>query len=101
MSIEDIFDTAITDIFNLLGVDGIFTPNIGDAVECKVNLIIGTANEPYTESKVWGSDKSIEAILSVIGKEPDNGETFTIDEVVYVVKKVTANDGRFVTVAVK
>jgi len=101
MSTEDTFDTATEDIFNLLGVDGIFTPNIGDTVECKVHLVTGIVNEPYTDSKVWGTDKTVEAILDVIGKEPDKDETFTIGGVVYTVCTVIANDGRFVTVTVK
>ena len=101
MSFDDVFDIADDLIFDACGVDATFTPTVGDAVECKVNFVIDTSDEPYTESKVWGSNKTIEAILDVIGKEPDKGETFTINFVVYTVQKVIANDGRFVTVAVK
>ena len=101
MSFDDIFDIADDIIFDTTGVDATFTPSVGDAVECKVNFVTGRVNEPYTDSKVWGTDKTVEAILDIIGKEPDKGETFTINLVVYTVQKVIANDGRFVTVAVK
>ena len=99
---EEIFDQAAEDIFNQMGQDAIYTPNAGYPVECKINLERDVDLEPHGfDSQVWGRGITIEAILSVLGKEPDSGETFMVGETVYKVQTVQANDGRFVKMVVK
>ena len=99
---EEIFNQAAEDIFSEIGQDAIFTPSVGDSVECKVNLERDVDLEPHGfDSQIWGRGITIEAILSVLGKEPDSGESFTVDETVYKVQTVQANDGRFVKMVVK
>lgn len=104
---EEIFNQAAEDIFDKQGVAATYTPSIGDPVVCQVNVVRGIDLEPQGfDSQVWGSGITLEAVLSVIGKEPDTDETFTITEgdyedTVYTVLTVLENDGRFVKVAVK
>jgi len=97
-------DTADDEIFNRLGKAATYTPSSGSPVSCMVDYLISTDLQPSGyDAVVWQTSKTIEAILDVIGKEPDAGETFTITLTgeVLTVKKVIKNDGRFVTVAVK
>lgn len=98
---SDAFDQAIEDIFSKLGVDAVFTTGWVDT-DCTVNLSTDIQNEPFgVDAQVWGSNITIEAILSEIGKEPDKDDTFTIDGTVYTVQTVQANNDRTVKVIVK
>lgn len=102
MTADDIFDQAAENLFDQMGRDAIFTPVMGDPVNCRVNLERDVDLEPHGfDSQIWGRGVTIEAILSVLGKEPDKGETFTVRETVYEVMTVQENDGRFVKVVVK
>lgn len=104
MSEEDTFDDIGEDLFDDQGVDATFTPAVGDAVSCKVNLEIGTDFQPGgLEAQVWGSETTIEYRLAEVGKEADEGETFTmtVGGTDYTVTDVVENDGRFVKVKVK
>ena len=107
MTAEEIFDKAAIDIFNKAGISAIYTPAVGDPVICQIDLIQDIDLEPAGfDAQIWGRGKTIRAILDVLGKEPDTDETVTIQEgkyqdVVYTVKTVLENDGRFVTVVVK
>jgi hypothetical protein len=102
MTADEIFNEAAEDLFDQLGQDAIFTPTMGDPVNCKVNLEHDVDLQPGGfDSQVWGEGITIEAILSVLGKEPDQGETFTVGETDYTVQTVQENDGRFVKVVVK
>lgn len=105
---EEIFNQAAEDIFDKQGVAATYTPSVGDPVEnCKIDVVRGVELEPQGfDSQIWGSGTTIKALLSVLGKEPDADETFTITEgdyedTVYTVLVVLENDGRFVKVAVK
>lgn len=97
----DAFDQAIEDAFSKLGVDAVFTADWVDT-DCTVNLLTDIQNEPFgVDAQVWGSNSTIEAILSEIGKEPDKGDTFTVDGTVYTVQSVQENNNRTVKVVVK
>lgn len=104
---EEIFDQAAEDIFDKEGVAALYTPSVGDPVICQVDVERDVDLEPAGfESQIWGRGVTIEAILSVLGKEPNTGETFKITEgnyinTVYTVQTVLENDGRFVKVVVK
>lgn len=104
MTADEIFDKAAVDIFNAGGTLSTFTPSVGAAVDCYVDLLHEVEFEPVgIDAQVWGNVKTIEAVLAVIGKEPDTNETFTVPKggTVYTVQTVIKNDGRFVTVTVK
>lgn len=107
MTAEDIFEQAAEDIFDQEGIAATYTPSIGDPVTCQIDYVQDVDLEPEGyESQIWGRGKTIEAVLSIIGKEPDADETFTITEGKYIdtvltVQTVIKNDGLFVTVAVK
>ena len=104
---EEIFDAAAIDIFNAAGVSATYTPAVGDPVTCKINYLQDVDLEPEGyETQVWGKGKTVEAVLGVIGQEPDTDETFTITagkyiDTVLTVQTVIENDGIFVKVAVK
>jgi len=102
MSEEDTFDEIAEDLFDDLAVAATFTPAVGDAVSCKVNLEKGTDFQPGgLDAQVWGSETTIEYRLAEVGKEADRDEVFTVAGTDYTVKDVMENDGRFVKVAVK
>jgi hypothetical protein len=103
VSADDIFDQAAMDMFDQMDTkDAVFTPAVGDPVPCKINLEFDVDLEPHGfDSQVWSRGTTIEAILNVLGKEPDKGETFTVGETDYTVQTVQENDGRFVKVVVK
>lgn len=104
-AIQDIFDKASKDIRSaIFGNACVFTPATGDPVPLNVNLVRGIDYEPGgMSSQTWGSEITIEYLLSDIGREVDQDEYFTMDAdgAVYTVVKVNENDGVFCTVAVK
>jgi hypothetical protein len=90
-----------TDLFDELGVDATFTPAAGDPVSLKVSFKNELEMTPAAfEARAWQNSRFVEIIIDDIGREPNRGETLTIDETVYTVQAVTANDGRFCTMAV-
>lgn len=101
MSEEATFDDMGDTIFSHLGVDAVFTPAAGDPVSLKVHFVNELAMQPNTyEARAWQGERSIEFVLSDIGREPNRGETFTVNSTDYKVQAVTENDGRFCTVSV-
>ncbi|GAG30475.1 unnamed protein product [marine sediment metagenome] len=104
---EEIFNQAAIDIFNKQGVAALYTPSVGDPVSCQVDIERDVDLEPDGfNAQIWGRGITVEGILSVLGKEPDTDETFTITEgdfidTVYTVKTIIENDGRFVKAVVK
>lgn len=104
----DVFDTAMTKIFRKLGSEATFTPATGSAVSgIYVNLML--------DSQVQGMDAgvvrivpTIEYIISDLGREAVEGETFTITDEnsvsyneAFAVCERVAYDGRTATVTVK
>ena len=88
-------------LFDQLGVDATFTPSAGDPVSLKINFKSVLVMQPTGyETRSWQGEKSIEFILADIGREPNRGEVFEVDETDYTVQAVIANDGRFCQVAV-
>ena len=82
----------------------LFTPAMGDPVPCKVNLDLDAEMQPGgLEVQTWGTGATIEYLFSALGREANEGETFTVDAdgTVYTVQDVDKNDGYFVTVNVK
>lgn len=101
MTAEETFDQAATDIFNKLGVDGVYHPNVGDPVSLKVNVEKGNILSPDDfEMQTWQPGITIEAILENLGKEPDIDETIVVGSTTYTVASVIENDGRFCKVEV-
>lgn len=101
MSEEAAFDEMGEVLFDQLGVDATFTPSAGDPVSLKVVFKSVLAMQPTGyETRSWQGEKSIEFILDDIGREPNRGDVFEVDEVDYTVQAVIANDGRFCQVAI-
>ena len=101
MSEEAAFDEMGEVLFDQLGVDATFTPAAGDPVSLKILFKTELAMQPTGyETRSWQGERSIEYILGDIGREANRGEVFTVDGTDYTVQAVTANDGRFCTVAV-
>ena len=102
MSFEDVQDQAAEDILALMGQEATYQPSVGDPVTVQVMLAEGVDLQPgWAESQAPARGKTIEALLSALGKEPDRTETFTIGTDVYTVQSVEETDGRFVKVIVK
>lgn len=105
MGIRSVFEEAIPVLFNKAGEDAIFTPAVGDPIPCKIDINFGVELQPVgAESQIWERGVTIEALLSVLTREPARGETFTYPAeggVVYTVQAVLENDDLTVTVQVK
>jgi hypothetical protein len=94
MGLRAVFAAALPGIFDAAGEDAVFTPATGDPIPCKVFIDFNVMLQPAgTEAQVWELGTKIEALLSVIGREPNRGETFTVDLVVYTVKAILEDDG--------
>lgn len=84
----------------------LFTPAAGDPVPVKVHVSKETDFQPRgLEAQTWAPKPTLEYLLSDIGREVDDGETFTMDAdgTVYTVVNGDdlENDGVFVKVNVK
>ena len=94
MGLRAVFAAAFPGIFTAAGEAAVFTPSVGAPVPCFVFIDFDVELQPSgMEAQVWERGTTIEALLSVILKEPDRGETFTVDSVIYTVKSIAANDG--------
>jgi hypothetical protein len=105
MGLRAVFAAALPGIFDAAGEDAVFTPATGAAIPCKVFIDFNVMLQPAgVETQVWQRGTTIEALLSVIGREPDRGETFTLDipadDTIYTVQAILENDGLTVKVVV-
>jgi len=101
MSEEATFDDMGEILFDQLGVDATFIPTAGDPLSLKVVYRSELVMQPVGyESRAWQGEKTIEVLLADIGREPNRGERFEIDDVTYTVRAVAASDGRFCAVSV-
>lgn len=90
-----IFTQALADIFNSpIGEDATFTPAGGTAVPCRVIVNRSVLLQPAgMEAQVIERGTTIEAILSVIGAEPNRGDVFTVGTETFTVGSIERNDG--------
>ena len=94
-------EEALPDLYEEIGEDAIFEPIEGDPIPCMVDIRRNTLYQPAgMETQVWELGTTIEVLLSVIGRAPKQGETFTIGSVVYKVKAILENDGMTAKMAV-
>ncbi len=96
MGLRAVFAAALPGIFDAAGEDAVFTPATGAAIPCKVFIDFNVMLQPAgVETQVWQRGTTIEALLSVIGCEPNRGETFTMDGTAYTytVQAILENDG--------
>lgn len=101
MGLRAVFAGALPGIFTAAGEAAVFTPATGDPIPCFVFIDFNVMLQPSgMEAQVWETGTTIEALLSDIGREPDRGETFTVDGVVYTVKAIATNDGLTVKMVV-
>lgn len=97
----DSFDTAMARIFEKLGSTATFTPATGSDVSgIYVNLELESAIQGM-DAGVVRVQPTIEYIISDLGREAVEGESFTVSGTVYTVCERVAYDGRTATVAVK
>ena len=104
MSAEDIFKQAVADILSAdtgLGISATFTPLTGAAIPMDVSLNKQTEIQPSGNAQTWEIGNTIEYSLEDLDREAVVGETFTIGETIYTVKKVESNNGYTVKVVVK
>jgi hypothetical protein len=103
MGLRAVFAAALPDIFDAAGEDAVFTPAEGASIPCKVFIEFNVMLQPAgVDVQVWQRGTTIEALLSEtpnlgIGREPNRGETFTLDipsnDTVYTVQAILENDG--------
>ncbi len=101
MGLRAVFAAALPGIFDAAGEDAVFTPATGDPIICKVFIDFNIMLQPSgMEAQAWERGTTIEALLSVLGREPNRGEIFTVDFISYTVKAILQNDGLTVKVVV-
>jgi hypothetical protein len=98
MGLRAVFAAALPGIFDAAGEDAVFTPATGDPIPCKVFIDFNVMLQPGgVEAQVWEQGTTIEALLSVLGREPNRGETFTLDiptdDTTYTVQAIIEDDG--------
>jgi hypothetical protein len=101
MGLRAVFAAAVPNIFIAAGEDAVFTPATGDPIPCKVFIDFNVMLQPSgVEVQVWQQGTTIEALLSVLGREPNRGETFTMEDwdfpwlqKIYTVQAILEDDG--------
>ncbi len=97
MAVETLLDAAGLDVFDIMGQAAIFTPATGSTVSCQV--VIDSAVKMQTEgqeTQAWAGRFTIEGLISVLGREPNRDETFTVGATTYTVQTLLENnDERF------
>jgi len=102
MAIDDLIQQAGAVIFETLGDQAVFTPAAGDPVTLNVHYDEQVLLQPGDlTAQVYAATQTIEYLLSDIGRQPVEGETFSIGSAAYTVVEVLANDGHFCKCAVK
>lgn len=101
MGIRSDMEAVLPEMFEVLGEEATFTPAGGDPVSCYILIDFDVDLQPDGFSTTaWQRSTVIEAVLSVIGAEPNRGDIFTYKSTAYTVEKITSNDGLTVKVAV-
>ena len=86
-------EEELPNLLKEIGENALFTPAGGDLIPCTVDIRRNTLYQPSgMETQVWERGTTIEVQISVIGREPKQGETFTIGSVVYTVRSILVND---------
>ena len=111
MGLRAELQSALPDMFEAAGEDAIFTPAVGDPLDCKVFIDFNVALEPDSfEGTTLQTGTVIEALLNgdavlpdgiAISRVPVRSETFTLAGVTYSVARIISNDGFTVKMAVK
>lgn len=83
------FIQAVDDIYTLAGESAVFTPLSGDQVDCLVLLDKEIDQMPVVfESGGMDYRITVEVRNAEIGKRPESGEVFTVDEIDYTVDAI-------------
>lgn len=102
MGIGDLVDEAGAVILAVMGDDAVFTPASGPQVDLRVNYDEEILLQPGAlTADVYAPTKTIEFLLSFLGRQPAEGETFTIGANTYTVVEVLANNNHWVKCAVR
>jgi hypothetical protein len=97
-----VLNNALIDIFgSALGEDGTYNPAGGTPVSCRLIVNRNVLMQPDgMTAMIYEKGTTIEAMLSVIGQEPNRGDTFTVGATTYTVQSIEQNDGYTVTAVV-
>ncbi len=94
MGLRAVFAAALPGIFQAAGEEASFAPATGAAIPCMVFIDFNVQLQPAgLETQIWQRGTTIEALLTEILREPDRGETFTVDGTTYTVQAILENDG--------
>jgi hypothetical protein len=93
--IDDIFKQAAIDILNSpVGEAATYNPAGGTPVPCRVIVNRDILLQPDgITAQASAIGISIEADLSVIGQEPNRGDTFAVGAETFTVQAISRNDG--------
>lgn len=101
MTTATIIATALTDAFNIMGVEAIYNPAGGAPVACKVLLERDVLLQPTSmTAQVYDRGTILEVILADVGEEPDRSDTFTVGAETFTVQAIDKNDGYTVRIIV-
>ena len=92
---DAIFTQAVADILDApVGDDATYNPAGGAPVACRVIVNRDIMLQPDgITAQAAAIGTSIEADLSVIGAEPNRGDTFTVGAETFTVQAISRNDG--------
>jgi len=96
------FSTAATDLLSQFGESATFTPATGSPVPGVYVLIKEELLEQPGgyDTTNWAQKTTLRCLLADLPREPNRGETFTVDSTGYTVEQVLENDNRFVKMVV-
>jgi hypothetical protein len=102
MATDDVFESMARRNLAILGDWATWTSR--GNVPRRVRVWLEQETSPQVdgfESVVYAAGWTVEAMLDDLRKEPDKGETFAVNGMVFSVTSILENDGRFVKAAVK
>lgn len=94
MTTAAIIAQALTDVFDIVGVDATYNPAGGAPIACKVLLERDILLQPASmTAQVYERGTILEAILADIVTEPNRNDTFTVGLETFTVQAIDKNDG--------
>jgi len=97
-----IFRRAGEDILTANAVDAVYTPDDGPDIPCRVHISRDPDRQPSGYGgQIYGPGLRLKALLHVLGKPPERGETFTVGDTAYKVEDTPGNNGIFITCTVR
>lgn len=99
---EAVLRKAGEDILKMTGTDAVYKPNDGPEIPCRIHISHDLGRQPSGYSgQVYGPGITIKALFNVLGKDPEQGETFEVGETIYRVEDTPENNRIFVMCTVR